>query len=174
MSDLTDRIRNPSGLPASFTDRAYLDGYEAGFARAKSEAGDENDKLREELVKAGELLDADLVARAVAAEDERDRLREALKDDDEWRESLQKEFARAEHYRIENARLREALAAAETRLFHCSNAVELLRGVEAENDRLREALERVKQELIIPAAEYVPAIPACWDIIDAALAKEGQ
>lgn len=36
---------------------------------------------------------------------------------------------------------------------------------------LETALRRVKQELTIPAAEYVPAIPACWDIIDAALTK---
>jgi allophanate hydrolase subunit 1 len=35
---------------------------------------------------------------------------------------------------------------------------------------LVKALERVSQELTIPAAEYVPAIPACFDIIDAALA----
>jgi L-lactate utilization protein LutC len=48
--------------------------------------------------------------------EERDRLREALKDDDEWRESLQKEFARAEHYRIENDRLREALKKATDKL----------------------------------------------------------
>lgn len=34
---------------------------------------------------------------------------------------------------------------------------------------LRSALERVKEELTIPAAEYVPAIPDCWNIIDAAL-----
>lgn len=36
--------------------------------------------------------------------------------------------------------------------------------------RLIAALNQVKHELLIPAAEYVPAIPACWEIIDAALA----
>lgn len=36
---------------------------------------------------------------------------------------------------------------------------------------LMATLRRVKTELTIPAAEYVPAIPAVWDIIDAALAK---
>jgi len=36
--------------------------------------------------------------------------------------------------------------------------------------RLITALKQVKHELLIPAAEYVPAIPACWEIIDAALA----
>lgn len=35
--------------------------------------------------------------------------------------------------------------------------------------KLEAALRRVKQELMIPAAEYVPAIPAVWGIIDAAL-----
>ena len=34
---------------------------------------------------------------------------------------------------------------------------------------LREALERVKAALLIPAAEYVPAIPDAWEIIDRAL-----
>jgi hypothetical protein len=48
--------RNPSGLPASFTDRAYLDGYEAGFTRAKSETQDEIDKLREALTSANETI----------------------------------------------------------------------------------------------------------------------
>lgn len=38
-------------------------------------------------------------------------------------------------------------------------------------NRLIAALKRVKHELLIPAAEYVPAIPACWEIIDAALAS---
>ena len=36
---------------------------------------------------------------------------------------------------------------------------------------LEAALRRVKHELLIPAAEYVPAIPAVWDIIDAALVR---
>ena len=36
---------------------------------------------------------------------------------------------------------------------------------------LEAALRRVKHELLIPAAEYVPAIPAAWDTIDAALVR---
>lgn len=36
---------------------------------------------------------------------------------------------------------------------------------------LRQALERVKQVLTVPAAEYVPAIPDAWAIIDQALAS---
>ena len=36
---------------------------------------------------------------------------------------------------------------------------------------LEAAPRRVKHELLIPAAEYVPAIPAVWDIIDAALVR---
>jgi hypothetical protein len=42
-------------------------------------------------------------------------------------------------------------------------------------DRVRKlegALRRVKQELMIPAAEYVPAIVDVWGIIDAALAQD--
>lgn len=40
---------------------------------------------------------------------------------------------------------------------------------------LLEAMKRVQQELTIPAAEYVPAIPACWEIINDAIAKaEGK
>jgi hypothetical protein len=35
---------------------------------------------------------------------------------------------------------------------------------------LRQALERVQQVLTVPAAEYVPAIPDAWAIIDQALA----
>jgi hypothetical protein len=34
---------------------------------------------------------------------------------------------------------------------------------------LRRALSNVKQTLLIPAAEYVPAIPDAWDIIDDAM-----
>ena len=47
------------------------------------------------------------------------------------------------------------------------------RAVDAEREveRLREALERVNQTLEVPAAEYVPAIPDAWEIIDAALAQ---
>lgn len=37
--------------------------------------------------------------------------------------------------------------------------------------KLRSALLAVRRELTIPAAEYVPAIPAAWAIIDAALSK---
>lgn len=36
---------------------------------------------------------------------------------------------------------------------------------------LRQALSDVKRTLTIPAAEYVPAIPDAWTLIDAALAK---
>lgn len=39
---------------------------------------------------------------------------------------------------------------------------------------LIETLRRVKVELTIPAAEYVPAIPAAWDIIDGALARASR
>lgn len=35
--------------------------------------------------------------------------------------------------------------------------------------RLRQALKTVGTMLQIPAAEYVPAIPEVWDVIDAAL-----
>jgi hypothetical protein len=38
-----------------------------------------------------------------------------------------------------------------------------------EVERLREALSRVSATLQVPAAEYVPAIPDAWEIIDAAL-----
>lgn len=41
---------------------------------------------------------------------------------------------------------------------------------ELEIERLRAALRRVETELTIPAAEFVPAIPACWAIIAEALA----
>lgn len=37
--------------------------------------------------------------------------------------------------------------------------------------RLRLALKDAKRELLIPAAELVPAIPAVWEIIDEALAE---
>lgn len=33
------------------------------------------------------------------------------------------------------------------------------------------ALEAIKRELTIPAAEHVPAIPAVWTIIDAAISQ---
>lgn len=46
----------------------------------------------------------------------------------------------------------------------------LTRGADTVADLL-EALRLLKEELTIPAAEYVPAIPACWDIIGAAIAK---
>lgn len=36
---------------------------------------------------------------------------------------------------------------------------------------LRKALADVKHTLLIPAAEYVPAIPDAWSIIDEALAR---
>lgn len=36
-------------------------------------------------------------------------------------------------------------------------------------DELKSALRSIKRELTIPAAEYVPAIPVVWRIIDAAL-----
>lgn len=32
-------------------------------------------------------------------------------------------------------------------------------------------LQKVRRELLIPAAEYVPAIPAVWEIIDTAVEK---
>jgi hypothetical protein len=40
---------------------------------------------------------------------------------------------------------------------------------EREVEKLREALNRVSATLQVPAAEYVPAIPDAWEIIDAAL-----
>jgi hypothetical protein len=42
-------------------------------------------------------------------------------------------------------------------------------GFRRELIRLRVALRSVKHMLIIPAAEYVPAIPDCWEVIDRAL-----
>ncbi len=47
----------------------------------------------------------------------------------------------------------------------------LLDDVGGRIEALEAALRRVKQELTIPAAEYVPAIPAVWEIIDAALER---
>jgi hypothetical protein len=44
----------------------------------------------------------------------------------------------------------------------------------AEIKALRASLGEIKHELLIPAAEYVPAIPAVWDIIDKALGEPGQ
>lgn len=43
-------------------------------------------------------------------------------------------------------------------------------GISARERMLANALRRIKAELTIPAAEYVPAIPACWTIVDEALA----
>jgi uncharacterized protein with PIN domain len=79
----------------------------------------------------------------------------------------------------ENDRLREALATAETRLFHCSNAVELLRGVEAEIVRLREAdfhlrcaLERAVGYLNVAAPDLGSGAEDTLKFARAALAKE--
>ena len=41
--------------------------------------------------------------------------------------------------------------------------------LQADNERLREALKHVNEILTIPAAEYVPAIPDAWAVIEAAL-----
>jgi DNA-directed RNA polymerase specialized sigma subunit len=81
---------------------------------------------------------------------ENDRLREALKDDDEWRESLQKEFARAEHHkqiatdlRSDNDRLREALLAAAPLVDACSRKVHISK--KWSND-VREQIDAVLKE----------------------------
>lgn len=42
-------------------------------------------------------------------------------------------------------------------------------GLVAEVERLKDALGRVSNVLQVPAAEYVPAIPDAWSIIDGAL-----
>lgn len=39
---------------------------------------------------------------------------------------------------------------------------------------LRQALKDVKHTLTIPAAEFVPAIPDAWSIIDDALGKSSR
>jgi chromosome segregation ATPase len=129
--------------------------------------------------------------RAVKAEAERDRLREALIATGRHlgaglSEEVSSDFLtlipeEARLLKAEIDRLREALAAAETRLFHCSNAVELLRGVEAENDRLREALERIVREWEAAPDPLYRELRECWlaetmepaiDAARAALAKE--
>jgi hypothetical protein len=48
---------------------------------------------------------------------------------------------------------------------------EVAQAAEREVERLREALNRVSATLQVPAAEYVPAIPDAWEIIDAALGE---
>jgi hypothetical protein len=44
--------------------------------------------------------------------------------------------------------------------------------VDAANDRLRDAMKAASAELKCPAAEFVPAMPAAWEILDRALKED--
>ena len=46
--------------------------------------------------------------------------------------------------------------------------------LEAEVERLREALKQIDAEATCPAAEYVPALPRIWGIATAALRGGGE
>lgn len=69
----------------------------------------------------------------------------------------------------------EAVPAQWVPIAHCyreADAAFLARGRDR-LARLERALADVKRVLTVPAAEYVPAIPDAWGIIDAALADTG-
>jgi hypothetical protein len=57
---------------------------------------------------------------------------------------------------------------------HDETATATITALEAEVGRLREALLHLNRHLTIPAAEYVPAIPEAWKIIEAALKTKEQ
>lgn len=76
----------------------------------------------------------------------------------------------AQDYLIDNVRwnIRSAIDAAERQALHDRQQA-MKMGVTVTD--LLMTLQKVRRELIIPAAEYVPAIPAVWEIIDTAVEK---